>query len=105
LISLLSGHKYKINPPHIEKKKLKRPCVRLSAFFNFRDEKVLLAFGKNLKRLRKKQNFTQEELAYSSDISLSQIARIETGKINPTVCTLIIIAKTLKIKPIELMDF
>jgi transcriptional regulator with XRE-family HTH domain len=72
---------------------------------NFRDEKILAAFGKNLQRLRKKNNFTQEELAYNSGISLSQIARIETGKINPTVCTLIIIAKTLKIKASDLMDF
>jgi transcriptional regulator with XRE-family HTH domain len=72
---------------------------------NFRDEKVLLTFGKNLQQLRRRQNFTQEELAYNSGISLSQIARIETGKINPTVCTLIVIAKTLKIKPTELMDF
>lgn len=50
-------------------------------------------------------NFTQEELAYESGISLSQIARIETGKINPTLCTLITIANTLKIKAPELLDF
>ncbi|MCW5912221.1 MAG: helix-turn-helix transcriptional regulator [Cyclobacteriaceae bacterium] len=75
------------------------------AFVNFRDEKVLLAFGKNLQKLRKGQSFTQEELAYNSGISLSQIVRIETGRINPTVCTLVVIAKTLKIKASDLMDF
>lgn len=72
---------------------------------NFRDEKILLAFGKNLQQIRRKQNFTQEELAYESGISLSQIARMETGKINPTVCSLITIAKTLKINAGVLMDF
>jgi transcriptional regulator with XRE-family HTH domain len=72
---------------------------------NFRDEKILLAFGKNLQKIRRKQNFTQEELAYESGISLSQIARMETGKINPTVCSLITIAKTLKINAGALMDF
>jgi transcriptional regulator with XRE-family HTH domain len=72
---------------------------------NFRDEKVLRAFGKNLQLLRKQQDFSQEELAYRSGISLSQIARIETGRVNPTVCTLIVISRTLKIKPTELMDF
>jgi transcriptional regulator with XRE-family HTH domain len=72
---------------------------------NFRDEKVLRAFGKNLQLLRKQQDFSQEELAYRSGISLSQIARIETGRVNPTVCTLIVISKTLKIKPTELMNF
>lgn len=72
---------------------------------NFRDEKTLLTFGKNLQKIRKKQNFTQEELAYESGISLSQVARIETGKINPTLCTLLIIAKTLKIKASDLLDY
>jgi transcriptional regulator with XRE-family HTH domain len=72
---------------------------------NFRDEKVLLSFGKNLQKIRRKQNITQEELAYESGISLSQIARIETGRINPTLCTLLTIAKTLKIKASDLLDF
>jgi transcriptional regulator with XRE-family HTH domain len=72
---------------------------------NFRDEKILKAFGENLKKCRKKQSFTQEELAYESGISLSQIARIETGKINPTLCTICLIAKTLKIHAKELLDF
>jgi transcriptional regulator with XRE-family HTH domain len=72
---------------------------------NFRDEKILIAFGKTLKKVRKKMNFTQEDLAYQSGISLSQIARIETGKINPTLCSIVVIAKTLKVSPRELMDF
>ncbi len=50
-------------------------------------------------------NFTQEDLAYQSGISLSQIARIETGKINPTLCSIITIAKTLRVNPKELLDF
>jgi transcriptional regulator with XRE-family HTH domain len=72
---------------------------------NFRDERILIAFGKNLKRLRMNSNFTQEELAYQSGVSLSQIARMETGKINPTLCTLITVAKTLKIRATDLLDF
>jgi transcriptional regulator with XRE-family HTH domain len=48
---------------------------------------------------------TQEDLAYNSGLSLSQIARIETAKVNPTLCTLLVIANTLKVHPRELMDF
>lgn len=48
---------------------------------------------------------SQEDLAYTSGLSLSQIARIETARTNPTLCTLVVIAKTLKIHPSELMDF
>lgn len=72
---------------------------------NFRDERILIAFGKNLKRLRTNSNFTQEELAYQSGVSLSQIARMETGKINPTLCTLVTVAQTLKIRAPDLLDF
>jgi transcriptional regulator with XRE-family HTH domain len=72
---------------------------------NFRDEKILRIFAKKLQKIRKSKDFTQEELAYQSGIALSQIARIETGKINPTLCTIVTIAKTLRIKAPELLDF
>jgi transcriptional regulator with XRE-family HTH domain len=72
---------------------------------NFRDPKILQAFGTHLKLLRTQKGITQEELAYSSGISLSQIARIETGRINPTLCTIVEIAKFLKIHPSELLNF
>ena len=40
---------------------------------------------------------SQEDLAYKADLSLSQIGRIERGEINPTVCTMKVIADTLEI--------
>ena len=64
---------------------------------NFRNEKWLIEFGKNLKKVREEAGFTQEKLAYDSGLTLSQIARIETGKTNPTLCTIVVIEKTLKI--------
>lgn len=67
-------------------------------------EGLMLLAGK-LKEIRKKHGKTQEDLAYDSGLSLSQIARIETTKINPTVSTIFKIARTLKIKPSELLDF
>ena len=65
----------------------------------FREKKWLLEFGKNLKKVRAEVKYTQEQLAYESGLSLSQIARIETGARNPTLCTILVIAKTLKIEP------
>ncbi len=72
---------------------------------NFRDEKILKAFANRLQMIRKSKNFTQEALAYQSGISLSQIARIETGKVNPTLCTIVVISATLQVKASELVDF
>jgi len=71
----------------------------------FRDELVLHSFAKQMKKIRFEKGMSQEELAYSSGLSLSQIARIETAKINPTLCTIFIIAKYLKTHPKDLLDF
>lgn len=69
------------------------------------DEEGLSAFAKNLKLIRKEKGFSQEKLAYESGITLSQIARIETVKINPTLSTVFCIARTLHIPVASLFDF
>lgn len=63
------------------------------------------ALAKRIKEVRKLRNFTQEELAYRSGLTLSQIARIETARTNPTISTIFKIAKTLDISLAELFDF
>jgi transcriptional regulator with XRE-family HTH domain len=75
------------------------------AVLKFRDENILRGFAERLVEVRKKKGITQEDLAYASGLSLSQIARIETSRINPTLCTIVVIARTLKIHPKELLDF
>ena len=72
---------------------------------NFRDKKFLIDLGLRIKELRKSKKLTQEDLAYNQDISLSQIARIETGKLNPTICTLKKIADGLSVDLFELLKF
>lgn len=69
------------------------------------DEKGLRAFAKQLKKVRKEKGFTQEELAHVSGLTLSQIARIETAAINPTLSTVFKIIRTLNISPAEMFDF
>ncbi len=72
---------------------------------HFRDEKILTEFGTHLKNLRRSAGITQEELAFTSGISLSQIARIETGRINPTICTVITLSKYLRVPQHEMLNF
>ena len=55
---------------------------------NVRNQKFLNKLAKNLKKARKDRGVSQEELAYKSGLTLSQIARIETAKINTTVSTI-----------------
>ncbi len=69
-----------------------------------RNEKFLNRLAKNLKRARKKRGITQEELAYKSGLALSQIARIETGKLNSSICTIYALLQALEAEANELFE-
>ena len=69
------------------------------------DEEGLKLLADKLKEVRAKKGYTQEDLAYESGLTLSQIARIETKKINPTVSTMFKIARTLDVPVSELFTF
>ena len=57
-----------------------------------------------LTRLRAKQDMSQADLAKKSDISREYIARLETGHHDPSVTTLVKLAKALKVKPGKLLE-
>jgi transcriptional regulator with XRE-family HTH domain len=69
-----------------------------------RNTDILIKFGSRLNALRKSQNLTLEQLAFAAEVEISQIHRIEKGKINPSLTTLIAISKGLNIKLPELVD-
>lgn len=69
------------------------------------DEEGLTLLAKRLKEIRSENGYTQEGLAFESDLTLSQIARIETVKINPTVSTIFKIARTLNVPVSVLFEF
>ena len=72
---------------------------------NVKDSVYIKKFGKNLKSLRNIYKISQEQLAYMSDIPISQIGRIERGEINTTISTVNAIAKALNIETKNLFDF
>ncbi|RTY86206.1 helix-turn-helix domain-containing protein [Flavobacterium sp. GT3R68] len=69
------------------------------------DEDGLQLLAKRLKEIRNKKGISQEELAYRSEITLSQIARIETVRINPTISTIFKITRALEVPLAELFNF
>jgi len=52
-------------------------------------------FGHVIKALRKKRQFTQENLSEKSDIGVQYISRIENGATNPTLKVIRVIAIAL----------
>lgn len=70
-----------------------------------KDIKYIKCFGENLRDIRTSQKMSQEVLAYTSDIPISQVGRIERGEINTTISTVKAIAKALNINIKCLFDF
>ncbi len=70
---------------------------------NIKDKEFLKAFGKTIRAHRKAHDLSQEQLAYNSELTLSQIGRIERGETNPTICTIKVIADTLDLTLSEIL--
>lgn len=60
-------------------------------------EKLLKKFGLNVKIARLKKELTQEQFAELAGMSVSYIARIETGKINMSLGKILELADVLNI--------
>ena len=61
----------------------------------YEDKSASQKFGQMIKALRKKRQFTQEDLLEKSDIGVQYISRIETGTANPTLKVISAIAGAL----------
>ncbi len=64
---------------------------------------VYSKFGQHVRKLRKQQGLTQEELAEKALIDPKSIIEIENGKRNPSLKTMHKIAKVLKTSTSELL--
>lgn len=71
----------------------------------YRDEKVIKALGGKIREARLSKGWSQQELANRCNLELSQVNRIELGKINTSVSHLFLIAEKLGIQPQELITF
>ncbi len=58
-------------------------------------EELLIAIGKNIKKIREEKNISQAELAARCNYEKSNMSRIESGKTNLTIGTLLNIAESL----------
>lgn len=58
----------------------------------------LIIIGKNIARIRKEKNMTQEDLCGITELDRSHLSEIENGKMNITVKTLIKISEALDVE-------
>lgn len=68
-------------------------------------KKFQKALGENIRKIRYKKAFTQENLSLESGISRSHIAMIEAGKRDATITALFKISRALHVTLKELFEF
>ena len=60
--------------------------------------------GENLRAAREEKELTQEQVAERSGVQAGEISRIETGKRDPQISTLLKIARALEVPPGRLLE-
>jgi transcriptional regulator with XRE-family HTH domain len=60
-------------------------------------------FGKRLQRLRTSRGLTQEQLAVTAGLSRTFLTRLELGQHDPSLSTLVRVAKALRVSVTELL--
>lgn len=61
------------------------------------------AFGIVLRELRKKAEFSQENLAFEAGIDRNYVSLIELGRNQPTICVIFKLAKALNTEPSKMI--
>lgn len=61
-------------------------------------------FGENLREARTKLELTQEQVAERSGVQAGEVSRIESGKRDPQLSTILKLAKAVEVKPGQLLE-
>lgn len=72
---------------------------------NLKNKKLIVGFGKHVRKLRQEKGLSMRYLADLADVDYTQIAKIETGKINTTISSAYAISKALDIPLDKLFQF
>ena len=64
----------------------------------------MAGLGTNLREARERLGLTQEQVAERSGVHATEVSRIEGGKRDPRVSTVIRLANALEVKPGRLLD-
>ncbi len=66
---------------------------------------IFKKIGLKIKLLRIERKISQQDLAAACNFEKSNLARIESGRTNPTVATLLKICQVLEVPIAQLFDF
>ena len=63
-----------------------------------------VAFGRVLRRLRRKKGFTQEELGFEADLRRTFVSVLELGQQQPSLTTILKLGRVLDTRPGKILD-
>lgn len=63
-----------------------------------------VAFGRVLRRLRQRKGLTQEVLGLEADLRRTFVSILELGQQQPTLTTILKLAKVLEVRPSKILD-
>lgn len=66
------------------------------------DPKIM--FGKTLSKIRKRRDMSQEELAEKANLHRNMVGLLERGKRNPSLVTVVRLAKALRVQPSKFFE-
>jgi transcriptional regulator with XRE-family HTH domain len=66
---------------------------------------VLIEIGMKIRKLREEKNISQQDLAAACNFEKSNMSRLEAGRTNPTIGTLLKICEALDVKLSDLINF
>lgn len=70
-----------------------------------KNTEILKKFGARMTYIRRSKGISQEKFAYESGLARSHVSGIERGKVNLSLSTIEIIAKTLDVEIKAFFDF
>ena len=65
---------------------------------------TLIRIGKNIRKIREEANISQQDLAAACNFEKSNMSRIEVGRTNLTIGTLLKICEALQVKLVQVVD-
>lgn len=68
------------------------------------EERIIHAFGENLKRLRMEKGLSTRDLADKAEMNLGNLSDLELGKKNPLLTTVYALAEALAVRPADLLS-
>lgn len=68
------------------------------------EERIIHAFGENLKRLRMEKGLSTRDLADKAEMNLGNLSDLELGKKNPLLTTVYALAEALGVRPADLLS-